>query len=39
VRGVVLVVAALCALFVLVVYFGGIPQIHEWPATIRGGGK
>jgi hypothetical protein len=38
-RGVVLVVAALCILFVLVVHFGGIPQVHEWPATMRGGGK
>ena len=36
-RGVVLVVAALCALFVLVVYLGGIPQLHEWPATFRAG--
>jgi uncharacterized BrkB/YihY/UPF0761 family membrane protein len=38
-RGTVLVVAVLCALFVVVVYLGGIPQVHEWPATIRGGGK
>jgi len=35
----VVVVAALCALFALVVYLGGIPQVHEWSATIRGGGK
>lgn len=37
-RALLVVVAALCVLFALVVYFGGIPQVHEWPATIRGGG-
>ncbi len=35
----VVVVAALCALFALVVYLGGIPPVHEWSAAIRGGGK
>ena len=35
----VVVVAALCALFALVVYLGGISPVHEWPAAIRGGGK
>ena len=33
------VIAALSALFWLVVYFCGIPPIHEWSATFRGGGK
>ena len=31
--------AALCALFALAIYLGGIPQVHEWSAAIRGGGK
>jgi hypothetical protein len=35
----VVVVAALSALFALVVYLGGIPPVHEWSAAIRGGGK
>jgi len=35
----VVVVAALCALFVLTVYLGGIPPVHEWSGAIRGGGK
>ena len=33
------VLAALCALFLLVVYLGGIPPVHEWSASIRGSGK
>jgi hypothetical protein len=33
------VVAGLCVLFALVVYVGGVPQVHEWPAVLRGGGK
>jgi hypothetical protein len=37
--GLVVVVAALGALFALVVYLGGIPPVHEWSAAIRGGGK
>jgi hypothetical protein len=32
----VIVVFALCAVFALVVYLGGIPQVHELPAAIRG---
>ena len=35
----VIVVAALCTLFALAVYLGGIPQVHLWSAAIRGGGK
>jgi uncharacterized membrane protein YhhN len=35
----VVVVAALCALFALVVYLGGIPPVHEWSAAIRDSGK
>jgi hypothetical protein len=35
----VVVLAALCALFVLAVYLGGIPPVHEWSTAIRGGGK
>ena len=34
----VVVAAALCALFAWVVYLGGIPQVHEWSAAIRGVG-
>ena len=33
------VVVALCALFVLLVYFGGIPPVHEWSAVLRGRAK
>ena len=33
------VVAALCALFALVVYLGGIPQVHQWSTAIRGVSK
>ena len=33
------VIAALSALFWLVVYVGGIPPVHEWSAAFRGGGK
>jgi uncharacterized membrane protein YhhN len=33
------VVAALCALFVLAVYLGGIPPVHEWSAALRGSAK
>jgi len=33
------VATALCALFAVAVYLGGIPQVHEWSAAIRGGGK
>jgi hypothetical protein len=33
----VVIVAALCAVFALAVYLGGIPPVHEWSAAIRGG--
>ena len=35
----VVLLAGLCALFALVVYLGGIPQVHEWSAVLRGGAK
>ena len=38
-RVVFIVIDALCALFLLVVYLGGIPPVHEWSASIRGGRK
>jgi hypothetical protein len=34
---VVIVVAAVSAVFALVVYLGGLPQVHQWPAALRGG--
>jgi len=33
------VIAALSALFWLVVYLGGIPPVHEWSSAFRGSGK
>ena len=36
---VALVVAALCILFAVVVYLGGIPPVHEWSSAIRSSGK
>jgi hypothetical protein len=36
---IVAVLAGLFILFAVVVYFGGIPQVHEWPGTLRGGAK
>ena len=39
-RGVLFVVSAgLCSLFTLIVYLGGIPQVHEWSTVLRGGAK
>jgi hypothetical protein len=35
-RRLVIVVFALCAVFALVVYLGGIPQVHQMPAANRG---
>jgi uncharacterized membrane protein YhhN len=35
----VLVAAGLSVLFALIVYLGGIPQVHEWSAVLRGGAK
>jgi hypothetical protein len=34
-----ILIAGLCAVFVLVVYLGGIPPVHEWSAILRGGVK
>jgi uncharacterized membrane protein YhhN len=34
---VVIVVAAIAAMFALVVYLGGLPQVHQWPSALRGG--
>jgi hypothetical protein len=31
----VALVAALCMLFLLIVYAGGIPPMHEWSAVLR----
>ena len=31
--------AALAVLFAVIVYVGGIPQVHEWPASLRGATK
>jgi hypothetical protein len=30
---------AICAVFVLAVYLGGIPPVHEWSAAIRSSAK
>jgi hypothetical protein len=38
-RTLLVVMAAVCAAFVLIVYLGGIPQVHEWSAILRGSGK
>lgn len=32
-------IVSLVILFVLVVYFGGLPQMHEWPGIFRGDAK
>ena len=32
----VVIVAALSAIFALVVYLGGIPPVHEWSGVLRG---
>ena len=36
---VVVLIAVLSVAFVLVVYLGGIPQVHEWSSILRGGAK
>jgi hypothetical protein len=33
----VIIVLVLCALFVLIVHLGGIPQVHQWSSLIREG--
>jgi hypothetical protein len=35
----VVFIAGLSVLFAVVVYFGGIPQVHEWSAALRAGAK
>ena len=32
-------IAALSVAFVLIVYLGGIPPVHEWSTALRGGAK
>ena len=32
-------IGSLVILFLLVVYFGGLPQVHEWPGVFRGNAK
>jgi hypothetical protein len=38
-RALGIVIASLVILFVLVVYLGGLPQVHEWPGIFRGNPK
>ena len=35
----VLVFAIVATVFAVVVHLGGIPQVHEWSAALRGGGR
>jgi hypothetical protein len=35
----VVLIAALAAAFAIVVYLGGIPPVHEWSTSLRGGAK
>jgi hypothetical protein len=35
----VIFITALSVLFAVVVYFGGIPQVHEWSGALRANAK